>query len=80
MPKTGQSPGKRVKNTLNYYNGFLYLFGDENSHQNNENVFYKYSIQNKKWEIVEVPNSVKGRKLHYSTVYLDTLFIFFMVF
>ena len=77
MPQTGHSPGKRVKSTLNYYNGSLYLFGDENSDQSKENIFYKYSLEYNKWEIIEIPVVVKGRKLHYSAVYSDILYILY---
>ena len=77
MPSAGHSPGKRVKNSLSYYNRYLYLFGDENSDLVTENVFYKYSLDSKKWEKIEVPKTIKGRKLHYSAVYSDILFILY---
>jgi N-acetylneuraminic acid mutarotase len=50
---------------MEYYDGYLYLFGGQDSTRRNKNSMYKYDITKNKWEIVKTKGKPPGERCYH---------------
>ena len=81
MPNSAKSghqvpPPRRLCN-LNYYNGFLYLWGGNLWEENEGAQLYRYDLTSEQWQSISVTGKLPWTRMHFkSFVYNHALYIF----
>ena len=78
IPQAGTSPGKLKAYSMEYVNGYLYLFGGVNNKGVNSNTLYRFNLRNYSWEIVDTKGVPPPERCYHemSLINHETLLIF----
>lgn len=78
VPQHGTSPGKLKAYSMEYHNGFLYLFGGVNNKGINSNTLYRFDLKTNCWEIVDTKGVPPPERCYHEMALInhETLLIF----